>query len=86
MEKARLRIDIEATGDEGEEFVIRVYAGHAQTTKADMALMVTLWEAMKELMKEPSRKVKGPNGRPMAPKTKSGKPFPKRFPFVNRRK
>lgn len=87
---ARLRIDIEATGDDGEEFVIRVYSGHRQTTKSDKALMVALYKVMSSLMTHPARTktVTDADGtqRKVAPQTKNGKRFPTLFPFVERRK
>ena len=87
---ARLRIDIEATGDAEEEFVIRIYSGHKQTTKSDKALMVAIYKVMSSLMKHPARTktVTDENGnqKKVAPQTKSGKRFPTLFPFVKRRK
>lgn len=86
QDKARIRIDIEAVGDDGEEFVIRIYSGHGQTTEGDRALMLVLYKAMSALMTHPSRTKTDASGKKVAPKTKSGKPFPTLFPFVKRRK
>lgn len=85
QDKARLRIDIEATGEDGEEFVIRIYSGHSQTTKGDRGLWIVLYKAMNALMTHPSRTKEDASGKKVAPKTKSGRPFPTLFPFVTRR-
>ena len=89
-EKARIRINIEATGEEGEEFRIQIYSGHSQTTKGDRGLLLVVYKVMTALMKRPARTktVTMPDGteKKVAPKTKSGKPFPTMFPFAIRKK
>ena len=90
QDKARIRIDVEATGEEGSEFRIRIYSGHSQTTNGDRVLFRTVYEVMTRLSKVPTRTktVMGADGteKQVPPKTKSGKPFPTVFPFVVRRK
>lgn len=89
-EQARIRINIEATGEEGEEFRIQIYSGHAQTTQGDRALFLTIYKVMNALMERPARTktVRNPDGttQKVAPKTKSGKRFPTLFPFTKRKK
>lgn len=85
----RIRIDIEAPTDGSDEFTIRFFAGHKQTTQADWDLFRAVYKYMIGMSRTPARwkKVTLPDGTEtkQVPKTKSGKPFPMLFPLVIRR-